>query len=82
MPNDDANDTAAEDKTQPPGLGWDSTTGALSMDGAIIGSTSFHDDGRKLITLNLGWLRLANVAFRLEHDPSVENRRGGVVLER
>lgn len=57
-------------------------TGALVHEGAIIGSVGWHDDGRPLITLNLGWLRLGGIALKVLDDPERDRHRGGVFLER
>lgn len=51
--------------------------GLLSYDGIAIGN---QVDGH--LVLNLGWLRAAGLRIKLLADPEVDNRRGGVVLER
>jgi hypothetical protein len=52
------------------------------LEGAIIGSMDYADDGRPRINLNLGWLRLAGVAVRVANDPDRDKNRSGYVLDR
>lgn len=35
-----------------------------------------------VLTINLGWARLAGLGVRVENDPAVDRFRSGVVLER
>lgn len=35
-----------------------------------------------VLTLNLGWCRLAGLSLRVEDDPSIDHHRDGVALER
>lgn len=65
-----------------PGLVTILPTGGLMINGAIVGATQYDEDGAPLLTLNLGWLRLAGVRIRIEDDPIRDRHRGGVALER
>lgn len=82
--NDDAHDLPEPDDTrlELPAPSVILPGGGLMLAGTIIGEMGYHADGRPQITLNLGWLRLANVAIRVLDDPEVDHHRGGVTLER
>lgn len=57
--------------------------GTVIYDGVAIGGLSLDTDTpRPRLTLNLGWMRAADVGITIEGDPQVDRKRGGVVLKR
>lgn len=71
--------------------------GTLTFDGIAIGALEFvggaplpppvgekagAERAEPRLTLNLGWLRAAGLHVRIEGDPQVDRKRGGLVLER
>lgn len=78
----DATQTAETGRPLPEFIVTDET-GALAHGQTIIGSIGYHDDGRPMLTLDLGWMRLAGVALTVLDDAHAGDRhRNGVTLAR
>lgn len=51
--------------------------GSLVYDSIVVGRVD-----NSTLVLNLGWARAAGLGVRVEADPAVDHKRGGIVLAR